>query len=156
MPVRRSWAAGLLVSGVPTILEENDKHAGRARRRDGAANILDRRRRAGNVKPGKIEIPARRSIGVLHIDNDQRGTRGIHVQWFGPGGQHRGHHAASDLTCRRQRISGWMRVPNASTPSTKESNVSRTPPRPEISDISSNIVAIRSYEPTSVPMFKFT
>ena len=72
-PVGRARAAGLDIVAVPAVLEEDDRHAGGARRLDQPRAIFSiTARRAADVEPGQVEIAAGRGVGVLHVDHDQR------------------------------------------------------------------------------------
>ena len=126
VPVGRARAARLDIVGVPAVLEEDHRHAGRARGVGGFPDLFDRRRGAGDVEAREIEIAARRGVGVLHVDDDQRrlgwpqqDRLGLCLQEARGGIVDRevadrvGHSAAfrDCTTCCRVFISGWIRSP---------------------------------------------
>ena len=102
VPVGGAGRAGLDVVLVPAVLEVDDRQAGGACGVEHGLRFGDRRRRAGDVEAGDVDIASGAGIGVLHIDHDHRGFTWFQAQRFRPGRQ--GDAVAAR---RRGRCSRW-------------------------------------------------
>ena len=161
VPVGRARPAGFDIACVPAVLEMHDGDAGRASGVEHLADLADDLGGLRHVEAGDVHIAALRRVGVLHVDHDDRGLGGFERQRFGArrhderiggvaeriaGMEGSGHQTAASSGVgapipARHFISGWMRVPNSSTPLMKSSKVSSTPSQPGTVATSSSSVA---------------
>jgi hypothetical protein len=85
VPVRRVGAAGIALSGLPSVLQEHDSAAHGTGGLQDAVRVRHNLVRTGDVPAAQIAVAALGGIAILQVDDDDGCPRRRKQQRFGPG-----------------------------------------------------------------------